>query len=380
MANNSIRKLLDIAAGWRPQAKSDFDSLSIVARRFLQAFEGHGLKVSQIPRLLPQIKLEDPQSQTKLLAALTPEILDKTAQLFGIRVQWLEGVDDEIYDYQAVYKRPATLLEHLAKIRRDGNEGQGLEFPLRVLTTVKQLDRNDQRQQLLAPVLVERFADLGDLSICRYHVYRDGFDWSYPPARIELKAIAHVIYSTLHVPIPLFVVSEKDMEDILEGRTIPRRFLEGCQITSPSLEDYALTLEESQVAREVDELPEVLTYIDTHHLMDISLEGAPPPDPEPEVVPIEAATPATPAGAPKPPNKPGKLQARDDAWAEVMGYAKGHWAEDPSISIAEMIRRIKKIKTMKASMLTESAIHKRIAKVAPVGIRGKRGRKANKST
>ena len=379
MSNFPIRKLLDIASGWRPRAISDFDSLSIVARRFLKAFADHGLEVSQIPRLLPQVTLDDLQSQVRLLAALTPEILDKAAQLFGIRVQWLEGVNDEIYDYQAVYKRPATLLEHLAKIRQ--GEAQGLEFPLRVLTTAKQPDRNDPSQQLLAPVLVERFADLGAQGVYRYHVYRDGFDWSHPPARIELKAIARVIFTTLHVPIPLFVVSEKDMDDILEGRTIPRRFLEGCQITSPSLEDYVLSLDDrySLVAKEVDELPELLAYIDTHHLMDISLEGAKPPYPEAAAVPIETATPATPAGTPKPPSKPGKLQARDDAWAEVMGYAKGHWAEDPSISIAEMIRRIKKIKAMKASMLAESTIHKRIVKVAPVGIRGKSGRKANKS-
>jgi hypothetical protein len=377
MADSPIRKLLGIANWWRPTAKSDFDSLSIVAQRFVQAFVDHGVEAAQIPRLLVQVTLDDLQSPSKLLAALTPEVLDKTAQLFGIRVQWLEGVDDEIYDYQAVYKHPATLLEHLGKVR--ATRAETLDSPLRVLTTHMHLERTDQRHQLLAPVLVERIAELGEQDICRYRVYRDGFDWSYPPTRIELKAIAHVIFTTLHTPIPLFVVSKKHMDDLLEGKMIPRRFLEGCQITNPSLEDYALPLDYSRVAKEVDELPEVYEYISKHRLLDICLDGINPLALEQETSPTDEPIRPVPIEAPKPSSKPGKRQASSDGWAETRAYTKGLWSEDPSISIADMVRRIKSTKAMKASPYTESAIRKRIADLAPVGIRGKPGRKPNKS-
>jgi hypothetical protein len=68
------------------------DSVNLIVQRFLQAFQDHGIEASQIPRLLPLLKLDDLQSPEKLLVALTPEILDQTAKLFCISPQWLEGV------------------------------------------------------------------------------------------------------------------------------------------------------------------------------------------------------------------------------------------------------------------------------------------------
>lgn len=143
--------------------------MDIVAQRFIQAFHDHGVQAAQIPRLLPAIKLDDLKSEDALLAVLTPEILDQTAHLFGIRSLWLEGVDDEIYECLICYKRPEIILKHLAAVL-DGND-VGLDFPLRILSTTKNLDYSDGKQQLLAPVIVEKIQELGGEEICRYHVY-----------------------------------------------------------------------------------------------------------------------------------------------------------------------------------------------------------------
>lgn len=67
-------------------------SLDIVAQRFCQIFQDHGVEKSQIPRLVPSIKLSDLKSNKALLEVLTPEILDQTASLLGLRSEWLEGV------------------------------------------------------------------------------------------------------------------------------------------------------------------------------------------------------------------------------------------------------------------------------------------------
>lgn len=56
------------------------------------------------------------------------------------------------------------------------------------------------------------------------------------------------------------------MRDVLEGKLIPQLQLDGCLITNPSLEDFALSKEESLVAKEVEELPAVLDYIRNHGL------------------------------------------------------------------------------------------------------------------
>ena len=365
------RKLLQALKGRTPS-----NSVDTVAARFLRVFQDHGVEASQIPRLLPEIKLADLQSPATLLAALTPEILDKTAQFFGVRPQWLEGVDDEVYDYLAVSKQPETLLERLAAIC--ASQPEKPHFPLRILATRKDLDWRNDDAQYLAPVLVERIATLGDEEICRYHVYRDGFDWSHLPSRIELKAIARVVFRGLNAPVPLLVVSPKEMDNILDGRLIPRRFLSGCLVTNPSLEDFALSKAESPVARETEELPAVLDYIEQHRLQAYSF--APAATPAPPEEPAEGLTTPSLPEPPAAPKRPGKRQALADAWAEARAYSRGRWAKDPTITIEDMVRRIRKVKPMKASAYTESAIRKHIADLAPPGIRGKSGRKPKKSS
>ena len=166
------------------------DELSIVCRRFLEVFRLHGVETAQIPRLLPQVKLADLQSSERLLVVLTPELLDQVAALFCVRLSWLEGVDDRVYDYLASCKEPKLILEHINAVLTD--ERSRWDQPIRVLCTKKKLDRHSKDVQDLAPVIVEKIAELGEESIFRYHVYRDGFPWDHPPARIELKALACV--------------------------------------------------------------------------------------------------------------------------------------------------------------------------------------------
>ncbi len=369
---------LDVNKFWQHiSSKNKFSSVDIVAKRFLQAFLDHGVKVSQIPRLIHHIKLDDLQSSEKLLAALTPEILDQTAKLFGIRSQWLEGVDDEIYQYLACYKCPEVILEHLAKVV-NGND-VGLRFPLRIFSTTKNLDCNDNSQQLLAPVIIEKIAELGEDAIYRYHIYRDGFDWSYLPTRIELKAIARIVYKHLHTSVPLFVISTKEMKDVLEGKLIPKQYLDGCQITSPSLEDYALTKEESVVAKEVEEIPAVLDYIKEHKLQNFTFD-IPDTPPPPTDASASSISPAPPDTQEKPKKSGKRIQAQTEIWEPIRNAAKTLWAVNDQLAIAEVIRRIKRMSTFKASFLTESAIRKHIAELAPPHIRGKSGRKPNKPT
>jgi hypothetical protein len=246
-------------------------SIDLVSQRFTQVFRDHGVEISQIPRLFPRIQLADLQDSNRLLAALNPEILDQVAKLFGIRVQWLEGVDDRIYEFRCCDKRPATLLEHLAALV-EGKE-VWLTFPLRMLCTKKRLDRSGKNLQQLVPILVEKIADLGEETIYRYHIYQDGYDWEHEQCRLELKAIARIIYQRLGTSISMFEISTSDMEEVLEGRLIPKRCFRGALQSNPTLEDFALASSESCVAQEVDELPEVLRYIEEENLNNFAFKN-----------------------------------------------------------------------------------------------------------
>lgn len=352
------------------------DTVGNVAGRFLQAFQDHGVEASQIPRLLPQIKLDDLQSPAKLLAALTPAILDTTARLFGIRIQWLEGVEDQIYDGLWTYKQPVRLLEHLASLHT--TDDQWIFCPLRVLTTTRKLDRNNAGRQFLAPILVEKIAEVGEEEIYRYHIYQDGFDWDYWPTRIELKVMARLVYQRLGVGVPLYQITPKQMDDILECRAVPRRYLRGSLLTTPSLEDFALSKRESGIAKEVEELPDVLRYIEDNGLQTFSFvrteAAATAQEPEPAASPDASE----PVEAKEPPKKSGKRQVQTGNWEAIRVAARTLWAQDDQLSIADMIRRLKGIPSLKASG-TESAIRKHIRDLAPDGIRGKPGRKLKQS-
>lgn len=254
----------------RIAGKSKTNPVNVVAQRFIQAFLDHGVEVAQIPRLLPKIKLDDLQSEETLLAALTPDVLDQAAHLFGIRTAWLEGVNDAIYECLSCYKQPEKFFENLALLNRDENDFD--DFYVQTLVTTKQLDMNDSSQQFLVVIVVEKFAELGDQRVYRYHVYGDGWDWGYYPTRIQLKAMARLLYNKFGKTMPMYTTKLADLESIREGKKIPRDCLGGCLLSEPSLEDFALSSDESRTAKEVDELPDVLRYIEEHNLESLITE------------------------------------------------------------------------------------------------------------
>ena len=366
----SINKLWQRIAGGKKN-----DSVNLIVKRFLQAFQDHGVEASQIPRLLPQLKLDDLQSPERLLAALTPEILDQTAKLFSINTQWLEGVNDQIYEnFHTCYKCPNFLLDHLAEIF--DRDAQYLNFPLRILATTKKLDRNADTEQLLFPVLIEKIALVGDEFIFRYHLYRDHFDWRYPPARIELKALARIVSQRLHKTVPIYVVSRGDMKELLDGKLIPKNFFTGSPLTEPSLEDFTQPEDRTRPPREPEEIPDVERYIEDYNLQDYSFY-------KPNVIAVELSAPLIsepPLTAQNKPKSAGKRAlAKSEIWEPIRASVKTIVELNAPESIAELIQLIKNMPHLKAKGLSDSAIRKNIASVTPEHLRGKPGRKANKS-
>lgn len=352
-----------------------------MAERFLYVFEAHGIEVSEIPRFIAQIKYQDLQAPSSLMAALTPAMIDATAELLGVRRQWLEGSDDLVLYPFGRRGNPDDMLNRLrSAVSASMDHGFFDRFPLRVLTTSKALSREPGEHSTLLPVIVEPIGDLGDRSVYRCHVFGDSYDWSHTPSRLELKAITWLLSHRLNAIVPLFQVSEEELDDIRSGMAIPSMVWRKGLVTDPSLEDFVLTFEESGVAQETDELPAVLNYLDTHGLLDFTFRATSPvpvtASSEPAPQEASTATPVAPKG--KPPST-GKRQAQQAHWSAILTAAQTVWAKPPCISYADMIRRLKSMPHLKASALSNSAIHKQLHKIAPPEVRGKPGRKPNQS-
>jgi len=253
---------VNVIALWRRLfAQSKDDPVAQVALRFLKLFQWHGVAITQIPRLIPQISLEKLKSTELLLPVLTTEVIEQAATLFGIRRAWLEGADSRMYNTFACYKQPRAFFEELASVAVPANR-----FAVRALCAKKALDYRQRGRQPLAIVLVERILDLDEQEITRYRICGDAWDWTHPPCRIELKAIARQVFLEQRCPVPLHYVEPAMLEKVLEGTWVPHDTLKGCLLTEPSLEDYALSAAESVKAKETAELPEVLSYIEHHKL------------------------------------------------------------------------------------------------------------------
>ena len=359
-----------IPAIWRRiSGAKNTSHVNVVAERFVQVFIAHGVQVSQIPRLLPTIRLESLQSPEKLLAVLTPDLLDQVARLFGIRVEWLEAVDDEIYAPLCCYKSPELFLNKFSELYLNPNNDRW--FPVQVLCTDRHLDKNNNSLQQLAPVMVEQVAVIGEEQIYRYHIFRDGYDWSHKPCRIELKALIRLICNRFCLAAPLFQISPVEMEKVLNGELVPRKFLLSGLASSPSLEDYAQTDAENLVAQETEEIPEVLGYIETHKLADYLFQK-----PLPQSSDDIGSSAIKPSSTRQ--NGEKRKNAQEEIWDPARTVAKALWAEDVQLTKTEVAERIKGMRHLKASAFEVNTIHKRIRDLAPPGSE-KPGRRSNKS-
>jgi hypothetical protein len=256
----------DLNVLWRRLMQNEKTSeVAIVAYRFLRLFVDHGIAVTQIQQYLPEITLDKLATLNMLLAALNNEALDRAAKLFKVRRTWLDGVDDQIYEWQTCYKTPARMFEDLASL-----EKQIGSFPVRALYCGRKPDRSDDKEQPLVLLLVEKIRDMGDEQICRYIIYGDSWDWRHPICRIQLKSMARLVDKVYGMPVPLYHVKPNVLERIREGKCVPREFLNRSPLTEPSLEDYALSQNESAQSKEHDELPHVFEYIKFHDLENVA--------------------------------------------------------------------------------------------------------------
>jgi hypothetical protein len=241
------------------RAKSD--PVAAVAQRFLSLFQEHGVPVTQIPRLVPQLTLDRLRSTETLLPALTGDVLDYTANLFRVRCTWIEGASEALYDCPFCYKKPESFFEELAATRI-----KGIVYPIRALFSGKTLDMKDACEQPITLLLLEKAAELADEEVLRYRIFCDQWDWGYWKCRIQLKAMARLVDKELSLRIPLYRTDKRTIEEICSGRRVPPASVMRRPLQDLSLEDFALGADESKCSKESAELPLVLEYIKNNDL------------------------------------------------------------------------------------------------------------------
>ena len=242
---------IDLVEAWRRWKGRKPSNIERVAIRFVELFDAHGVAVTQIPWLIPEITLAQLASPSDLLPALTGDVLDTACTLFGIRREWLEGQGDRTYDSSYCYKFPERFFADLKQL-----SSPAMIAPVRAVAAADSLDYRSRAIQRVELVMVETAGLIGDETIERFRVFSDGWDWGYQECRIQLKAIVRAYGQ----PVPLYKVKPEEIEKLYAGTIVPRMLMRGALCTTPSLEDYCMSVSENMQAKEVDELDDVIRY------------------------------------------------------------------------------------------------------------------------
>lgn len=160
-------------------AKKQPAKVDSVASRFIRLFEKHGVHQNQIPRFFGHgLSLADVDDNKTLLTKLTPQIMQSACELFAVRLKWLEGVDDQIYETHDFYKCPEEYAEFLAKLI---NGRDHHIYAKLVLST------NPSSQEDALLILEEPIDEIDNELVMRYHLCSNWFS-QYWKSRADLTA------------------------------------------------------------------------------------------------------------------------------------------------------------------------------------------------
>ncbi len=163
-----------------------------VADRFILLFEKHGVHRSQIPRFFGHgLTIEDTSSSEKLLSKLSHDILQAACDLFRVRLEWLEGADNQIYSIRHFYKHPEQFKTFLQALSKE----EGSRLTLKLVVSPNAYNDNDALM-----IIEEPIRELGEREVKRYHIC-GGWSYRYYKCRADIAAcFAIALKQKVYVP------------------------------------------------------------------------------------------------------------------------------------------------------------------------------------
>lgn len=166
------------------------------APRQIPRFFGHGLTV------------KDVQDDQSLLGKLDEPLLEAACERFGVRREWLNGAEPQVYSCHDFYKHPERVQPFLTKLRESKPEGE--------LDGTLIAPEGNKGEALV--LLSELIAWVGDKPIYRYHLC-SGWLFDYWKSRAYLTALVAVCWKN-GVYIRGTYLPEKEIERIASGEAL----------------------------------------------------------------------------------------------------------------------------------------------------------------
>lgn len=234
----------------------------LTAKRFKELFVLHGIEISEIPEVkgFEDITLYDLNSDDRLLQKLTPTFLEKTAEYFGIEIEWLRSGDSTIYFHRSWYKNLPNFFEDLKAV-----DFNNIYDPFEIITTVDQFDKNSSEYQPFTLILKKYMGQIGEKYIFRYYI-ETLWDWHHAPCRLQAKALASKYYQLTGRIITINKVSQKQLQNITNGCLTPHDL--GLRNHKISFEEYGAVKLPHMQPFEIEEFDAVIET-----MKDYEIEG-----------------------------------------------------------------------------------------------------------
>lgn len=247
-----------------------------LVQRFVEIYQAHGIKRTQIPRLLGEefgLTLDAVSTDEKLLAALNENLINKTCEVFGISREWLDGKDVPIYPYRWFDKNLNAFIDFLASLKQEEKRLQCLF----VKCPQDKLGKGDERWPIAVVIRqeIDHWGHFSEDSIWRYYPLNDQYYfWGYERTRLQLKAMALIAWQfgiyTGGCQLP-----PKDIEAMVEGSVFPNPLFKYLNHVAWHPEDYIFVKGESCAVADQEEAKAVREFMVKHGIMEklISLTG-----------------------------------------------------------------------------------------------------------
>ncbi len=180
-------------------------------RRFVELFEGHSVARSQIPGFLEgydiELSLSDLVDDDALLRRIDESLLNRVCEIFGIRREWLDGVDLQIYCGHDFYKHPEQFEEFIKRLKANNPDAQ---FDGVLLVPEAPCNHD---QALI--ILQEMIGSIGDKPIYRYYLCNNWY-YSYWKSRVYLTACIAIAWKQ-NIDIQGRYLSQEKIEPLADG-------------------------------------------------------------------------------------------------------------------------------------------------------------------
>lgn len=168
---------------------------------------------TQIPGFLKgfdiYISLADVTTDESLLHKLDESLLDRVCEIFAVRREWLDGVDDQVHPCHDFYKNPEGFAQFIRNLKVENPNGD-------LDGTLIAPDEFKDANALI--ILQETIGLVGDKPIYRFHICHNWL-FSYWKARAYLTACTAIAWK-LRIYIRGVWLPKKEIKLLEEGKTL----------------------------------------------------------------------------------------------------------------------------------------------------------------